>query len=466
MATAAPIPAAAPEAALLDRVTELTDAVGALPDAGARELAEALAGAVADLYAEGLDRIMEALSVDQREEIASDGLVGALLLMHGLHPLELEARVRAALDGVRPYLASHDGDVELLGVADGVARLRLTGSCEGCGASRTTLEHAVAGALEEAAPDLVGLDVEGVAPPPPRPGRDDEDVEWVELDGVAGLTRGALRATARGLLVANVAGTLLAYHDACAVCRAPLSGGALAGGKLTCAGCGAVFDLPRAGRRSDGGDGQLRPVPLLRNGGPVRVALPRADADANVDAGRRTGCELCPSGLGEQHRHLLDLDERRIVCVCETCWSLRSGDARYRPPSTRTLWLEDFDLPDEVWAAFQIPIGLAFLMRSSVAGGVVALYPSPAGATESELELAAWDALCERNPVLERLEPDAEALIVDRTGAAPRYALVGVDRAYALVGLVKERWSGISGGADVAIAVAGFFEDLRTRAIA
>jgi hypothetical protein len=175
-------------------------------------------------------------------------------------------------------------------------------------------------------------------------------------------------------------------------------------------------------------------------------------------------CELCPIGIGEQHRHLLDLTQRRIVCVCETCWSLRSGDPEFRPPGTRTLWLEDFVMPDAVWAAFQIPIGLAFLLRSTVTGGVVALYPSPAGATESELELTAWDALRDANPVLERLEPDAEALIVDRTAAEHRYAIVGVDRCYALVGLVKERWSGITGGPGVAIAIAGFFEDLRAQA--
>jgi hypothetical protein len=175
-------------------------------------------------------------------------------------------------------------------------------------------------------------------------------------------------------------------------------------------------------------------------------------------------CELCPIGIGEHHRHLLDLTQRRIVCVCETCWSLRSGDPEFRPPGTRTLWLEDFVMPDEVWAAFQIPIGLAFLMRSTVTGGVVALYPSPAGATESELELTAWDALRDANPILERLEPDAEALIVDRTSAEHRYAIVGVDRCYALVGLVKERWSGITGGPGVAIAIAGFFEDLRAKA--
>jgi hypothetical protein len=122
--------------------------------------------------------------------------------------------------------------------------------------------------------------------------------------------------------------------------------------------------------------------------------------------------------------------------------------------------LDDFDLSDEVWAGFGIPIGLTFLMRSSVSGGVVALYPSPAGATESELDLGAWDSLCAANPILDRLEPDAEALVVDRTSPRHVYAIVPVDQAYKLVGLVKERWEGISGGRGVQEAVAEYFEAL------
>ncbi|MES1194119.1 MAG: DUF5947 family protein, partial [Solirubrobacterales bacterium] len=218
-------------------------------------------------------------------------------------------------------------------------------------------------------------------------------------------------------------------------------------------------------RARPGGAGAMSPAAAsgLRQMAAWATAPPPS---ARSDAPPRAAgiCELCPIGIGEQHRHLLDLQQRRIVCVCETCWSLRSGDPQFRPPGTRTLWLKDFNLPDEVWAAFQIPIGLAFLMRSSVTGGVIALYPSPAGATESELELTAWDTLCAANPVLDRLEPDAEALIVDRTSREHRYAIVGIDRCYALVGLVKERWSGITGGPGVSIAIAGFFEELRGRA--
>jgi Fe-S cluster biogenesis protein NfuA/nitrite reductase/ring-hydroxylating ferredoxin subunit len=400
-----------------------------------------------ELYGEGLGRIFAALDEETTARLAEDGVVASLMLMHDLYPVSLEDRVREALDGVRPYLESHDGDVELLGVEDGVARLRLQGSCSGCGASQTTLEHAIEATLQEHVPDLLGIDVEGVVAAPRRP-QPEPDAEWVQLEGVADLPRGAVTAT-MGLVVANVAGTLLAFHDRCAGCPGRLADGMLLGGKLICAHCGRRFDLPRAGRDADGGELQLEPVPLLRNGGPVRVALPPRTQTAT--------CELCPSGLGENHRHLLHLVERRIVCVCETCWSTRSGDPEFRPPGSRTLLLEDFAMADDVWAAFQIPIGLAFLLRSSVSGGVVALYPSPAGATESELELTAWDALCAANPVLDRLEPDAEALVIDRTGAQPMYAIVPTDQAYRLVGLIKARWEGITGGRGVDDAIAEYW---------
>jgi hypothetical protein len=200
----------------------------------------------------------------------------------------------------------------------------------------------------------------------------------------------------------------------------------------------------------------------------TRPAAPDAGGGAGAGAPSRAAparatCELCPIGIGDNHRHLLHLVERRIVCVCETCWSMRSGDAEFRPPGGRTLWLEDFVMSHEVWSAFQIPIGLAFLLRSSVTGSVVALYPSPAGATESELELTAWDALCVANPILERMEPDAEALIVDRTAPVHRFAIVPVDQAYRLVGLIKSRWQGITGGHAVDDAIDEFFDGLRTR---
>ena len=443
------------EEELVARVQALTEQADALPDPVARETADELAAALVQLYGEGLERIFAVLEPELCARLAEDGVVASLMLMHGLYPVPLETRVQEALDSVRPYMESHGGDVELLGVADGIARLRLQGSCSGCGASQATLELAIERALEANAPDLLGLDVEGVVAAPQRPAPA-QDAEWVELAGVAGLDRGRLVAADRGLVVANVAGTLLAYHDRCAGCGGRLADGELAGGKLACAHCGRRFDLPRAGRGVDDAELQLEPVPLLRNGGPVRVALPPERAAS----ARTAHCELCPVGIGEDHRHLLQIAERRIVCVCETCWSVHSGDPEFRPPGARSLVLDGFRMTDDLWNAFQVPVGLAFLLRSGVSKSVIAMYPSPAGATESELELTAWDALRDANPDLE-LEPDAETLIIDRTGSPHRYAIVPTDQAYRLVGMIKSRWEGITGGKGVDGAIAEFFAELR-----
>lgn len=367
-----------------------------------------------------------------------------------MEEVRAEDVVAMALDEVRPYLESHGGDIELLGIDDErVARLRLHGSCDGCAASYATLASAVEGALR-AVPGLRGMEVEGaVAAPPERPPA--SSPEWVSL-GVT-VERGAL-GFARGLVVANVAGTLLAYRNACAACGARLDDALLLGGTLTCP-CGAAFDLPRAGR---GVVGQLEPVPLLRANGTVRVALAEETEDEH--------CGLCSSGVADDHRHLLHLDERRIVCVCETCWSLHSGDAEYRPAGVRTLALGDFALPDELWAGLDIPIGLAFVMRSSSTHSVVALYPSPAGATERELDPIAWGQLCALNPVLDGLDSDSEALVVNRLTDPHRFVIAPIDQCYRLVGMIKARWTGISGGDAVEDAVAEFFGDLHERAAA
>ncbi|MEA2125555.1 MAG: hypothetical protein QOI80_2337, partial [Solirubrobacteraceae bacterium] len=301
-----------------------------------------------EMYDEGLRRILAVVGEEQRAELAEDGVVASVLLAHGLYPVPLEDRVREALEEVRPYLESHAGGIELLGVEDGIARLRMKGSCDGCSASFATLEAAVEQALRAHAPDLEGMDVEGaVAAPPDRP--PPSSPEWVALP--VDPARGEV-ASARGLMVANVAGTLLAYRDWCAGCPAPLSSGMLIGGTLTCTACGRSYDLPRAGREKDG-ELQLEPVPLLRSGGHVKVSVPAGDEDASSEHGREGHCELCPVGLSERHQHLLNLVERRIVCVCATCWSLHSGDPEYRATGGRTLWLDDFALDAEAWSAFQ-----------------------------------------------------------------------------------------------------------------
>jgi Fe-S cluster biogenesis protein NfuA/nitrite reductase/ring-hydroxylating ferredoxin subunit len=284
----------------LARVQDLTQALEGLEDGPAKALAEDLVGAIVELYGEGLARVVDRLhdagaaGQEIHEQLVQDGVVASLLLIHDLYPIDLETRVREALATVRPYMESHGGDVELLGLEDGVARLRLVGHCEGCPASAATLELAIKEAIDEAAPDLAGLEVEGVAParrpPGPSPGllqiqmpngapapTPTPTPTWMALDGAGDVAPGQLRTiTVRGaeLVVANVAGTLLAYRSACAGCHAGLADATLSGEILTCARCGRAFDLPRAGRALGSEEGQLEPVPLLgRAGTKVKVAL-------------------------------------------------------------------------------------------------------------------------------------------------------------------------------------------------
>jgi Fe-S cluster biogenesis protein NfuA len=162
-----PPPAAGTSAAgaQVARIEALLDRLDALPDAAARETATATVQALLELYGEGLRSVVERVGPAQARALAEDELVAHLLLLHGLHPLPVEQRVREALDGVRPYLGSHGGDVELLGVADGVARLRLQGSCEGCPASAMTLKLAIEEAVLAAAPDVERVEAEGVDEP-------------------------------------------------------------------------------------------------------------------------------------------------------------------------------------------------------------------------------------------------------------------------------------------------------------
>ena len=152
----------------MTRIEGLIGELDRLSDPSARSTAEALVQAIMDLHGSGLERMLDltwekgAAGQALIDNLAKDELLGSLLLLHGLHPLDLETRVSLALEQVRPYLASHGGDVELLDTSDGVIRLKLQGSCHGCPSSAMTLRNAIESALAEAAPDLVALEVEGV----------------------------------------------------------------------------------------------------------------------------------------------------------------------------------------------------------------------------------------------------------------------------------------------------------------
>jgi Family of unknown function (DUF5947) len=176
-------------------------------------------------------------------------------------------------------------------------------------------------------------------------------------------------------------------------------------------------------------------------------------------------CELCSAEIGGDHQHLVEPAQRRLLCCCDPCAILFSGqqDARYRRVPHRIQLLPDFRLTDDQWDSLHIPINLAFLFHSSPAGRVIALYPSPAGATESLLPLEAWDDLVEENPILRELEPDVESLLVNRVGHTREYFRVPIDECYKLVGLIRASWRGLSGGAEVWEEVGRFFDSLKQR---
>jgi Fe-S cluster biogenesis protein NfuA len=161
---------------LLERVQQLSEQVDELPDPRARELASDIVAAVIAMYGDGLERIVAAIDESGQAaapimaRLTEDGAVSSLLLIHDLYPVDLQERVLEALDTVRPYMESHGGNVELVSLDDGVARLALRGSCNGCSASRATLEQAIEQALAEHAPDLAGLEVTGVVDAIPAPG--------------------------------------------------------------------------------------------------------------------------------------------------------------------------------------------------------------------------------------------------------------------------------------------------------
>jgi Fe-S cluster biogenesis protein NfuA/nitrite reductase/ring-hydroxylating ferredoxin subunit len=223
--------------------------------------------AIVEMYGEGLARIMERVD---GAALLDDELIAHLLLVHDLHPVPLEERVRGALEEVRPYMESHRGGVELVSIEDGVVRLRLEGSCSGCPSSTMTLKLAIEDAIQKAAPDVEEVVAEGVVPEPVLQlhvvGQG-----WATVDSLAGTEVRLVDGT--DVLFTRIGDSSYAYRTGCPACHAALGAGSVRGTELTCPGCGSVFDAIRAGRCIDKPHLQLEPVPLLEAGGLVKVAV-------------------------------------------------------------------------------------------------------------------------------------------------------------------------------------------------
>lgn len=174
-------------------------------------------------------------------------------------------------------------------------------------------------------------------------------------------------------------------------------------------------------------------------------------------------CDLCGVGVAENHQHLLNPAARKLVCACDACAVLffQTGETKLKRVPRRISALKNFNLTDAQWDALLIPIGLAFFVDSTAEQRVVVQYPSPAGPTESLLSLDVWAEIVLENPVLERLLPDVEALLINRLGVDPEYYIVPIDKAYELVGLIRANWRGFSGCDEVWQKIREFFNRIQ-----
>ena len=181
-------------------------------------------------------------------------------------------------------------------------------------------------------------------------------------------------------------------------------------------------------------------------------------------------CELCRVAVRSEHAHLLEVPRRRLLCACGACALLFSGrsDAKFKLVPRDARRLLNFQMTDAEWDGLLIPINLAFFVQSSIDSRVTALYPSPAGATESLLSLETWSGIVQANPDLRLLQPDVEALLVNRVGhareaSAAEYYVAPIDECYRLVGLIRIHWHGLSGGEEVWREIGNFFAVLRAK---
>ncbi len=183
-------------------------------------------------------------------------------------------------------------------------------------------------------------------------------------------------------------------------------------------------------------------------------------------------CEMCAEPISESHQHVVDLESRALMCTCRGCYLLftaQDAQLRYRAVPDRYLHVPDFVLGPGQWDALEIPVGLAFFFRNSRQDRTIAFYPGPAGATESELPLDAWQTVLAANPVLSELAADVEALLIRMpgrdaaAGARASCHVVPIDACYELIGRLRRVWRGFDGGSDARAELTAFFDLVHKR---
>lgn len=281
----------------LQKIEEFVHIIETTADPKLRESALGLMQSLMHIHGAGIERMMEVIfdSGEQGGEIIDqlgrDDLVACLLLLYGLHPLDLETRVSEALDRVRPYLRSHAGDVEIVHISDGAVHLRLQGSCNGCASSAQTMKLAIEEAIYESAPDVTALEVEGVIDQPalgslvqlqkPAPTngnhKSNGGADWKKVSEITSITNGAvwsIDVEGHSVLLCRLGETFYAYSDRCPGCGQAIESSRLEAAAIVCPACGQRFDVMGAGRGLDHPELHLEPLPLLMEQGHAKIALP------------------------------------------------------------------------------------------------------------------------------------------------------------------------------------------------
>ena len=287
-------------------IDELVQQLETAADPAARAASQELVRALMELHGAALERMLATIRRNGAagativDQLTREELVASVLLLYDLHPVDLETRVRGALEKNRPYLKSHGGNVELVAIDDGVVRLRMEGSCHGCQSSAVTLKLAIEQAIHEAAPDVTAILVEGgtdaghEAPPEViavgsgggangQNGHGGAGSGWQDVPGLGRLANGATRREdleGREVLFCRLEEDLFAYAARCPACEADLVTAELAGRLLSCPDCGQAYDVVQAGRAPDRPELHLDPFPLLTRNGRTQVALPSLRAAA------------------------------------------------------------------------------------------------------------------------------------------------------------------------------------------